>query len=186
MNLDHLTWPTEGWGYMPCQEDSLAGFRYVQDNIRPNRVLEIGFHVGHSTTYMLEIMPQAKVDSIGVAEALFDIKRIARKRISDVYGDRVKVEIRNSDHVKTLFPNQYDFAFVDGGHSERRATLDIRNCIKMGIPYLLVDNCERADVCRACDKFDLDLKQFFLYTSEWKGKTSIVQQRLYHVRFDSI
>jgi len=188
MNIDHLTWPTEGWGYMPNQEDALAAFKHVQDTICPKTILEIGFHVGHSTTYMLEIMPQSTVHAVGVAEGLLSIKRFARESLNKVYGDRFECEIRNSTHVKELFGHvDFDFAFVDGNHSEVAATRDIGKCIDMKIPYLLIDNCEQEQVVRSIDKYpQLDFIEGFLYNSTWKNVSKTLEQRLYHVRFNNI
>jgi protein-L-isoaspartate O-methyltransferase len=188
MNLNHLHWPTDGWGYMLPNKDALAAFQYVKENIAPKKILEIGFHAGHSTTYMLEMMNQATVHTIGLGGDLYSMKHLARHQMQKVYQDRFKCEIRSSDHVKELFAaDQYDFAFIDGNHSEVAATRDIGNCIKMKIPYLLIDNCEQHQVLTSINKYlQLDFVEGFLYNSIWKKVSKTLEMRLYHVRFDSI
>ncbi|MEK9698885.1 MAG: hypothetical protein VW270_24125, partial [Candidatus Poseidoniales archaeon] len=40
---------------MPPTDDVFRAFEWAQKLYKPKRVLEIGFHLGHSTTYQLEI-----------------------------------------------------------------------------------------------------------------------------------
>ena len=188
MNLEHLTWPTEGWGYMPNTAEAIASFEYIRDNIKPDRILEIGFHVGHSTSYMLELMPNVKVDTIGASghDELWEMKKKARHAMMTRYGDRFQCEIRNSSWLLQLFNEQYDVAFIDGNHSKVCATRDIANCLKLNIPVLLIDNCERIAVRQAINEFDLDLIETFMYTSQWNGRLDHIEQRLYYVRTNNI
>lgn len=184
MNLEHLTWPTEGWGYMPNTAEAIASFEYIRDHFKPDRILEIGFHVGHSTSYMLELMPEVKVDTIGLSgdDELFAMKKKARHAMIRKYGDRFQCKIRNSSWVRQLFKEEYDVAFIDGNHSKPGAMLDIHNCIKMNIPILLIDNCEKINIQQAIDEFDLDLIDTFVYTCQWNGRLDHIEQRLYYVR----
>jgi hypothetical protein len=188
MKLEHLTWPTEGWGYMPNTDEARAGFEYIKNWIKPDRILEIGFHVGHSTSYMLELMPNVKVDTIGVSgdDELFVMKKKARHAMIRKYGDRFQCKLRNSAWVRQLFKEEYDVAFIDGNHSKDMAAMDIHNCIKMKIPILLIDNCEKIPVQQAIEEFDLDLIETFVYTSQWNGRLDHIEQRLYYVRTNNI
>jgi predicted O-methyltransferase YrrM len=67
MKRTHLIWPTIGWGYLPNANDVFDIFRTIQKDIAPRSILEIGFHAGHSTTYMLELMPQASISTVGAS-----------------------------------------------------------------------------------------------------------------------
>ena len=64
MNIEHLSFPDQGWGYMPATEEMFNVFRSCQERYHPKRVLEIGFHLGHSTTYQLEIYKDAELVSV--------------------------------------------------------------------------------------------------------------------------
>ena len=67
MNLDHLVELEYGWGHLPPTKHIFDLFESVQEKLSPKNILEIGFHLGHSTTYLLEIFKQAKVTTVGPA-----------------------------------------------------------------------------------------------------------------------
>jgi predicted O-methyltransferase YrrM len=95
MNLDHLSFPDLGWGYMPATEEVFEAFRFVQSVYKPKSVLEIGFHIGHSTTYQLEIYSDARI--VGVSP---DNERIGKP------GDIIDPQVRR-DMAVTLRGEEY-------------------------------------------------------------------------------
>lgn len=182
MNLDHLTFPDIGWGYLPAQEDVWAAFRYAQENYNPKSVLEIGYHIGHSTTYQLEIYENAKI--VGISP---DNEKTGRK------GDRTDPELRQNmervlrekyfnrfqwipgrtkdvrDELEKFF---FDFALLDGSHSYEDAHYDAKTCESLEIPNMLVDNWDQPAVRKAVEDTSYFPLKTFEYTQTFKGKTN--------------
>lgn len=188
MNLDHLDYDTSksGWGHLPATEEVFNMFREVNEICRPKRVLEIGFFVGHSTTYMLELFPRSRVLTYGMCKQFSEQK----DKIESKYPGRVNVRYQESwslfgEHAGV---HRFDFVFVDGSHKEYMAANDILHSIMLGAQWILVDNCEQEQVLADIDRFTpaVDLYKVFPYTSTHKGKTTINECRLYHVRTDDI
>jgi hypothetical protein len=190
MKLDHLQFPEKGWGYLPPTEEVFTIFKFCQKKCKPTSVLEIGFHIGHSTTYMLEIFSDL--------ESMMSISPV--KEVTGKPDDRVPDEVR-SDMAKYLSENYrgkfqwipgttselseklynyfFDFALVDGNHHEIKATIDVKLCEDIAIPYILVDNWERFDVRKATEKSSYKMVKRFFYEQTFKGKTSKNQMALF-------
>jgi len=188
MNLDHLQYDSSksGWGHLPATDEIFDMFRKIQETCNPRNVLEIGFFAGHSTTYMLELFPHARITTYGMCVQLSDQKR----KIEQKYPGRVNVKYQESwtlygEHAGV---NQFDFVFVDGSHNQYMAANDILHSIMLGARWILVDNCEQSQVLADIDRFlpAVDLTAVFPYTATHKGKTTLNECRLYHVRTDDI
>ena len=187
MKLDHLVWPKTGWGYMPPQEDIFTAFRYVQEHYTPKSIFEIGFHMGHSTTYQLEIMPQATMVTMGpLSEPNMNRERpdpAMRKdqidKMYKIYGDRLnggrfqhlqgKTQyIQNG--VLTEFTNRFDYALIDGYHLPWAVEMDSTLCEDLGIRTVLIDNWDQIGVRDTVLKHtEYKVQKIFDYTQEWKG-----------------
>jgi len=188
MNLDHLPFPTYGWGYMPPQEDIYDIFRTCQELHQPKHVLEIGFHLGHSTTYQLECYPDAALVSISpdnemvkarIPEDVIDpeLRRFMARRIAKLYPDRFQwIPGKTYQLIERLlaeYAGKFDFCLLDGNHKEEHALTDFKACFDLGIPNVLVDNFDQEQVLRAFKKSrQYELVQEFDYTQTFKGKTS--------------
>ena len=187
MNLDHLTWPTEGWGYMPPQDDVYAAFRYVQEHYTPKSIFEIGFCWGHSTTYQLEIMPQAKMTTCGPIEERMNKEapdpkeRLAAiEKMKEVYGDRFqhlqgRTYILQHTLIDTMH-RRFDYGLIDGAHDKTSVEIDATLCQDMGIPIVLVDNWDQRQVRETVLKYsDYEELKVFDYEQTWKGKYRVNQ-----------
>lgn len=192
MRLDHLSFPEIGWGYMPPTEEIYRAFSFCQNLYNPKSVLEIGFHLGHSTTYQLEIFKNAKVTSVS---PYVDRTGRGRDRIDpterwkmalklhEIYGDRW-MWIPGKTHMieEEISIYKYDFALVDGGHSYPPAFFDMNLCVKLGIKRFLIDNFELVPVRDAFhDTKELKLVKVFYYNQTFKGKTKKNQIALVEV-----
>ena len=188
MRLDHLIWPKVGWGYMEPHESVFDVFRYIKDNINPQNWLEIGFHLGHSTTYTLEILPDVNVKSLGVTKC----RNADRYEIGDnlkvIYGDRFDYFLGDPPNAIELFKDQinFDIALIDGDHKYESVVNDIKHCLELKIPYLLLDNCELKQVKYAAEEY-LEVYNYkeFVYDSYWNGH-ELLEMRLYHVLPDGV
>jgi len=190
MNLDHLIWPTTGWGYMPPQDDVYEAFRYVQEHYKPKRMFEIGFCWGHSTTYQLEIMPQASIITCGpiyermVKENPDPDDRLAMiSKMQEVYGDRFKhYQGRTQSLDQGLFTEHYrefDYALIDGDHSRKQAEFDANLCEDIHVPVILVDNWDQPQVRNGVlESSSYKEVKVFDYEQTWKGKYRVNQMGL--------
>lgn len=188
MNLDHLDFPNYGWGFMPPTEKVFAAFKYCQEMYNPTHVFEIGFHLGHSTTYQLEIYKNAKILSISPENDSDHLREEIRKkddvipaicrkwaaqRLNKKYGKRwIWVPGYNRDkNVWTRVSREtFDFALVDGHHTYDDALFDLKYCKELGIKNLLIDNLELTTVKTAVEKSEYQLIKSFPYVSNFKQK----------------
>lgn len=186
MKLDHLIWPWTGWGYMQPHESVFDIFRYIEDTVHPKRWLEIGFHLGHSTTYTLELT-NAKVFAVGQTHCRNADRYEIGETMRAIYPDRFEYFLGNPPDVRKLFKGQtFDVAFVDGDHKYESAANDISACMEMKVPYILIDNCETKTVNYAADEL-LGVYKYdkFLYDCNWSGPKKL-EARLYHVQYDDL
>jgi predicted O-methyltransferase YrrM len=187
MRLDHLIWPKVGWGYMEPHESVFDIFRYIRDTINPKTWLEIGFHLGHSTTYTLEIMPEVKLTGIGITKCRNADRYEIGDNMKSMYSDRFEYFLGDPPDVRKLLKGRtFDVAFVDGDHKYESAVNDITACMEMKVPYILVDNCELERVNSACkDYLGMYKHDKFLYDSYWNGH-KMLEARLYHVQYNNL
>jgi|TARA_R110002153_G_scaffold77490_1_gene198977 predicted O-methyltransferase YrrM len=190
MNLNHLSFPDIGWGYMPPTEQVFAAFKFAQETYNPKSVLEIGFHIGHSTTYQLEIYPDAKIvgvspdnEVIGKPGDSIDpqVRRDMVNTLNEKYINRFTWVPGRTKDVKHRLVDEYvfDFALVDGNHAEAAALYDMEVIYELAIPNLLIDNWDQRQVKSAVLKQGkYELVKEFNYDQTFKGKTQTNQMGL--------
>ena len=178
--IEHLQFPTVGWGYMPLNKDVLNIYDWCQERFRPKKVLEIGFHVGHSTTYQLEYYKSCKLLSISPP-----IDGNAHDRIPD--GMRGEQAMKMEKHYKGRFKwlpgtteqlterlqtfGQFDFGLIDGSHKEIHINRDMWTfCNILKIPYFLVDNWEQRQINILQRFYPVKVMKVFHYYDNFKNK----------------
>lgn len=187
MNLDHLHWPTEGWGYMHPVDEVLAAYAWIEKTIRPRRLIEFGFHAGHSTTYQLETFPDSAIVTFGVSR---EVDR-GSVNMARNYGGRFTFYKKSTLEIDPymFLPGSFDFALIDSNHTYKVVANEISLLIRWKVPYMLFDNCETAEVQRAIDEklpSDAQLIKEFPYLGDWKGVKKNLMMKLYHVPVNSI
>lgn len=189
MNLDHLMYPDVGWGYMPPTEELFDAFRHAKNRYNPKKVLEIGFHLGHSTTYQFEIYDGCQITSVspwkdfpGKTQGDFvdpTMRWSMAIELHRLYGERWNWIPGKIQHVRNqleLQKGQFDFALIDGSHKYEAVKYDVDLCIHLGIRKFLMDNFDQSEVRRTVSdntKFLID--RVFDYTQTFKGKTKVNQ-----------
>lgn len=170
---EHLVHLENSWGYIP---DGLHVWNKMQRMYNPKNVLEIGFHLGHSTTWMLEEFLNAKVTSIspGFEHTLDGAKLLADTReqqsyaMKDVFGDRFtwipKGTIDSYDELENYGP--FDFALIDGQHTYEHTALDLNCCSHFGVKQLLIDNVDQHQVLSAVNHSRWNMIRMFPYISD--------------------
>lgn len=186
MNLDHLHWPTTGWGYMQPSDAVLKAYAWIEEEIRPRRLIEFGFHAGHSTSYQLESFQDSSIVTFGVSrETSKGAKNMDRK-----YGGKFtfyKMSTKDIDP-NMFMPGYFDHALVDSNHTYDIVANEIDLLVRWKVPYILFDNCEQEQVQQAIDDKlpHAHLVKKFPYQGTWREVTKDLMMKLYHVPADSI
>lgn len=157
-NLDHLVDTLGTWGHLPATEEVFNIFQNIQLSLEPKNVLEIGFHLGHSTTYLLELFKSANVTSISpkygdgpvenIAAWIAETRQKQYDKMKDKYGDRFNwiPEKTKDAKEKVRDYGPFDFAFVDGCHFFEDTRIDLDLCEELNIKNVTIDNLEQQDV----------------------------------------
>lgn len=180
MDLEHLTWPTRGWGYLPPILDVYRAFEYVREHSsNVESMLEIGFHAGHSSTYILETFTRSHLTTYGIST----VARTAVDYMKEKYGDRITIHLEDAKTLN-MTNNTFDFAFVDGSHKYEAALHDVEWCMGSDVPFILVDNCERHNVSLGCkhavEKHTrYQLIESFEYWACWNNKYTLNRMDLW-------
>ena len=116
------------------------------------RVLETGTYRGEFAYFLKLVLPDL------VSVDTFDIDSNSSGCVDFLnqhFGEYIT--FRLGDTVKTLaaFNPDYhlDFAWVDGGHSERICISDLKNCARLGIDTICIDDLYIGGVNSAVEKF---------------------------------
>ena len=151
LSLDHLVDTLGTWGHLPATEEVFDIFQNIQLSLEPKNVLEIGFHLGHSTTYQLELFKNAKITSI-----------------SPKYGDRfnwIPKKTRDAlEESRNCGP--FDFAFIDGCHSFENTKIDLALCETLNIKNVVIDNLEKQDVYLAVKRSEWKIHRMVAYIDD--------------------
>jgi hypothetical protein len=172
MNLDHLMWKEDGWGYLPPTEEVFSALKDAIDISKAKSIFEIGFYAGHSTTYLANLAPEARIIS-----CCPDHPR-GRKygtKLMDLFPDRVSVYCVPSPEVFMLtMTRKFDLCFLDGSHTYANALTDFMLCRELKIPYVLFDNTELKSVRTLLQHLEaygsIKIVKEYTYESTFKGK----------------
>lgn len=183
MNLDHLIWAEDGWGYLQPSEQVFSNLSKAIEVSNAKSILEIGFYVGHSTTYLANLAPDAEIFS-----CCPDHPR-GRKYgtiISDLFPNVTVNRVPSPDVFLLTMTKQFDLCFLDGNHTYAAALTDFMLCRELRIPYVLFDNTELTSVrtliqhLRATDR--LEIVDEFTYPADFKGKKATNQMTLVKIK----
>lgn len=112
----------------------LRHFMEVRENIKPKKVLEIGFNMGHSAVMWLN-MGHIAVCSLDISEKDETIE--AAKLLEERYAGMFLYFNRKHTAVDL---GQFDLCFIDGAHDEESIIKDIEYAKILSIPYILFDD----------------------------------------------
>lgn len=180
MNLDHLMWDENGWGYLPPSDEVFAMIDDVKTIINPKSMLEIGFYAGHSTTYFAEKMPDCKIASC----CPYHPRGVEYGPIMEKLYPNVSVYLTPSPTILYLLGGtRFDFIFIDGNHGTEDVQVDTEVSIKFKTPYMLYDNTELSSVQEGLTKFvedgRIELLNEWNYTATFKDVTKVHGVQLY-------
>ena len=111
----------------------------VLEEVKPKRILEIGTHKAQYCYLAKKVLPEVKIVTFGIdapSQTCVDM-------VNEYYGEDF-IEFHCGDSVKVLTEyntdEQFDLAWVDGGHSYDVASSDLANCARLGIKTILLDD----------------------------------------------
>lgn len=127
LNKNNVTFK-EGYSQQVDDEVHLLKRLVQKENV--NRVLEIGFHAGHSSELFLKANPNCTVTSFDIGS--YSYVKIGKEFIDSEFPKRHTLILGNSlvtvpEYIKTN-NTKFDLIFIDGGHSVDVASGDIENC----------------------------------------------------------
>jgi len=131
---------------------SPEGYWHSRDIFRPvisdiyakykiQRMLEIGFNIGYSSSMWLEFDPdqKSKITSVDIGTHGDTVK--AADAVKELHKNRFEFILSDSKKVwNKLEGKMFDLAFIDGDHSAPGVYSDIQLCLKLGVPLLLFDD----------------------------------------------
>jgi len=111
------------------------------EKITPKRILEIGTHKGTFCYFVHLYYPRITIDTFG---NLLESKR-AVDFLNKLFGKYINYYYGNSRTTLSDFnpPYSIDFAWVDGGHSYEVCIGDLRNCERLNIHHIAVDDYQK-------------------------------------------
>jgi len=140
INRDEWT----GWKDLPTPREGNTGkYEKYQDylyelvsELKPNRILEVGFNAGHSACCFLNAYPNTELVS-------FDICRHGTEQpgVEALQNNGFNITLIEGDSVETIpsyfeeNSDKFDFIFIDGCHKGEHPYYDIINTM----PYLSIN-----------------------------------------------
>jgi hypothetical protein len=112
----------------------LRHFRDAIEIVKPSKIFEIGFNLGHSSSMWLNLT-DAQIISCDVSYKDETINGAVY--LTNKYSQRFKFFNRSD---LSFWGANADLCFIDGAHDDDSITKDIELCRSLKIPYLLFDD----------------------------------------------
>ena len=171
-------------GSLPRSQDIADMFTYLEENYNPSNILEFGFYLGHSATWILRTFNSAKLISFDPKETTVDLKKIWMM-VEEKYKTRFKFYAGFSAEARKKCADiKFDMVFIDAGHTFGAVYDDIETALILKIPVILIDNMELEPQQKAVSKFESNLqliKSFPYYTINSDNLEHERCVNLYHV-----
>ena len=161
LDLSHL--PEGHTGHLMPTEEVVNTFLDISKKSKIKNILEFGFNTGWSSYIMLELFKKAKITSIEIykfSEALKGvsiIKNTFQSRFEIIWEDSQILYKKILENIIKLPFNNYDTAFIDGGHYPEIVDNDIKLSKLVGIKNFIFDDGECPNILPAIYKHN-DLK----------------------------
>ena len=161
LDLSHL--PEGHTGHLMPTEEVINTFLDISKKSKIKNILEFGFNTGWSSYIMLELFKKAKITSIEIykfSEALKGvsiIKNTFQSRFEIIWEDSQILYKKILENIIRLPFNNYDTAFIDGGHYPEIVDNDIKLSKLVGIKNFIFDDGECPNILPAIYKHN-DLK----------------------------
>lgn len=167
----HLSFNEDGWGYLPPSRTIRNILEEVLDIANPYKLLEIGFYMGHSTSYFAELDPMCEIISCCPDHPR---AREFGPIVEEKYKNVKVIRVPSPTIIEEIPKRNFDLVFIDGNHNERHVIQDSLVAMKYNPEYILYDNYEQYSVRRTIDMMvecgSYELEDVYRYDSYFKGK----------------
>jgi hypothetical protein len=134
--------------YPDCISESKKGLDFiikVLNEYKPKRILEIGTNIGSFGIIVQELLPNTEIYTCDVTDFSPRVNQINK------YFGNENIKFARIDSTEFSFKSwirlyKFDMAWVDANHSLDYVKNDIKICIDMKIPYILLDDCSEKDI----------------------------------------
>ncbi len=153
------------------QQEFLGG---ILDQIKPSYVLETGTESGMFDYFVKVVVPYVKVVTFGMDQSADHRATKCVDYLNNRFGNYIEYIIGDSEvTLSKFYPREaITFAWVDGGHERETPYIDLRNCARLRIPHICVDDYnEQPNVRNAVERFLKDSPQYEIIgtTDEIRG-----------------
>lgn len=148
--MDNLSWLPDdgGTGHMPVNKDAYDIWKTIKEITDFKLLMEIGFNAGHSSSMILSMFDDVKVDSYDIGQ--FEITEQNGSLVEKRFPDRFSLTIIDSMNLKPEQINgKYDILFIDGSHDYPQVSSDIRLFLQSDIQYVVLDDLQNKNVQKA-------------------------------------
>ena len=180
--VESETWggqPFPGEGSLFNNENKEASNEQVKfltehlNKIKPKTILETGTHTAFFDFLASDIIPNVKIYTFGISDFSKRAVEILKKEKNP------NIEFFEGDSRETLSnfntEDQIDFAWVDGGHFGDVPITDLKNCNRLKIPHILIDDYRYVpDVPSAVEQFLSETNYKIISESGTKDNRGIV------------
>jgi len=129
-------WPEDKGDHMKMQ---IEFQKKILQEVNPSVILEVGTHTAQFDYMAKTFLPKVQVHSFGL-----DMWSLLFVALVNDYFSEEFITFHQGDSTQTLLeftPEEaIDLAWVDGGHTFPIALSDLRECGRMNIPHILVDD----------------------------------------------
>ena len=161
LDLSHL--PEGHTGHLMPTEEVVNTFLDISKKSKIKNILEFGFNTGWSSYIMLELFKKAKITSIEIYKFSEELKGVSiikntfQSRFEIIWEDSQILYKKILENIIRLPFNNYDTAFIDGGHYPEIVDNDIKLSKLVGIKNFIFDDGECPNILPAIYKHN-DLK----------------------------
>ena len=122
----------------PQRDEQLRFLEKVIRKIKPLHIVETGTHWAGFDYFVMLIDKTIKIDTFGINEG--------SQKAVDILNEHFKTDIQFhlGDSCKTFTEfkpeEKIDFAWIDGGHTEKECVTDLINCARLKIEHICCDD----------------------------------------------
>jgi predicted O-methyltransferase YrrM len=151
---------------------------WIAKYLSGTRVCEVGFNGGFSALLWLLGNSSIQLDCLDLGEHLYT--QIAFEKLKETFGDRITLQLGDSQITMKNLEYGYDLVHVDGGHSEAIAKSDCKEAIRILKPggLLLLDDINLSEVRDGVRPFLNELEEVSLPFSSTLYKHSLFKKKI--------
>lgn len=153
---------TFGWDSMNGSTIQTNFHKKVFQEVNPNRILEVGTHKGSYSYFAKKELPKVQIHTFGIDSE----SKTCVDMINEHFNEEFITFIEgNSAETLTIFKTRMKFnlAWIDGGHTYEECLSDLKNCARLNITNILVDDNSMSTVSNAvsdfCKEFNYNIKE---------------------------